>query len=143
MQFLILLIYSCLVTKWFSSIHKIFYYTIDFDIYVFYIRFFSTAVINCYFYFSFFTKALTRLGLTEAERMEIYTMVAAVLHLGNITFEDNPEDTKGGSRISSNSEKAVLMSAKLLAVDPEELRQALVSKVMQTSRGGIKGTVIM
>nr|XP_033192922.1 myosin heavy chain 95F isoform X1 [Bombus vancouverensis nearcticus]XP_033192923.1 myosin heavy chain 95F isoform X1 [Bombus vancouverensis nearcticus]XP_033192924.1 myosin heavy chain 95F isoform X1 [Bombus vancouverensis nearcticus] len=87
--------------------------------------------------------ALTRLGLTEAERMEIYTMVAAVLHLGNITFEDNPEDTKGGSRISSNSEKAVLMSAKLLAVDPEELRQALVSKVMQTSRGGIKGTVIM
>ncbi|XP_046820082.1 myosin heavy chain 95F isoform X1 [Vespa crabro] len=87
--------------------------------------------------------ALTRLGLTDAERMEIYTMVAAVLHLGNITFEDNPEDTKGGSRISPNSEKAVLMSAKLLGVDPEELRQALVSKVMQTSRGGIKGTVIM
>ncbi|XP_047347914.1 myosin heavy chain 95F isoform X1 [Vespa velutina] len=87
--------------------------------------------------------ALTRLGLTDAERMEIYTMVAAVLHLGNITFEDNPEDTKGGSRINPNSEKAVLMSAKLLGVDPEELRQALVSKVMQTSRGGIKGTVIM
>lgn len=86
---------------------------------------------------------MTRLGLTEVERMEIYTMVAAVLHLGNITFEDNPEDTKGGSRICANSEKAVLMSAKLLAVDLEELRQALVSKVMQTSRGGIKGTVIM
>lgn len=70
-------------------------------------------------------------------------MVAAVLHLGNITFEDNPEDTKGGSRITANSEKAVLFSAKLLSVDPEELRQSLVSKVMQTSRGGIKGTVIM
>ncbi|XP_046820086.1 myosin heavy chain 95F isoform X2 [Vespa crabro] len=93
--------------------------------------------------FNAIDQALTRLGLTDAERMEIYTMVAAVLHLGNITFEDNPEDTKGGSRISPNSEKAVLMSAKLLGVDPEELRQALVSKVMQTSRGGIKGTVIM
>ncbi|KOC60849.1 Myosin heavy chain 95F [Habropoda laboriosa] len=93
--------------------------------------------------FNAIDQALTRLGLTEAERMEIYTMVAAVLHLGNIMFEDNPEDTKGGSRICASSEKAVLMSAKLLAVDPEELRQALVSKVMQTSRGGIKGTVIM
>ncbi|XP_015589785.1 myosin heavy chain 95F isoform X2 [Cephus cinctus] len=93
--------------------------------------------------FNAIDQALTRLGLTDAERMEIYTMVAAVLHLGNITFEDNPEDTKGGSRISANSEKAVTMSAKLLGVDPEELRQALVSKVMQTSRGGIKGTVIM
>lgn len=88
-------------------------------------------------------QAFTRLGLTEVERMDIYTMVAAVLHLGNIMFEDNPEDTKGGSRISVISDKAVLMSAKLLGVDPEELRQALVSKVMQTSRGGIKGTVIM
>ncbi|KAG7207380.1 hypothetical protein KM043_009038 [Ampulex compressa] len=88
-------------------------------------------------------QALTRLGLSEAERMEIYTMVAAVLHLGNIDFEDNPEDTKGGSKICASSEHAVRMSAKLLGVDTEELREALVSKVMQTSRGGIKGTVIM
>ncbi|XP_076277428.1 myosin heavy chain 95F jaguar isoform X2 [Lasioglossum baleicum] len=93
--------------------------------------------------FNAIDQALTRLGLTEVERMEIYTMVAAVLHLGNVMFEDNPEDTKGGSRICTSSEKAVLMTAKLLGVDPEELRQALVSKVMQTSRGGIKGTVIM
>jgi hypothetical protein len=28
-------------------------------------------------------------------------------------------------------------------VDPGELRQALVSRVMQSSRGGLKGTVIM
>ncbi|KAI4482923.1 hypothetical protein M0802_013597 [Mischocyttarus mexicanus] len=93
--------------------------------------------------FTAIDQALTRLGLTDSERMEIYTMVAGVLHLGNITFEDNPEDTKGGSRISPTAEKAILMTAKLLGVDPEELRQALVSKVMQTSRGGIKGTVIM
>ncbi|XP_011309584.1 myosin heavy chain 95F isoform X1 [Fopius arisanus] len=88
-------------------------------------------------------QAFTRLGLTPAEKMEIYTMVAAVLHLGNIAFEDNPEDTKGGSRISGRSEKAVTITARLLGVNPEELRQSLISKVMQTSRGGIKGTVIM
>ncbi|XP_011152240.2 myosin heavy chain 95F isoform X2 [Harpegnathos saltator] len=93
--------------------------------------------------FNAFDQAFTRLGLTDAERMDLYTMVASVLHLGNITFEDNPEDTKGGSRITASSEKAVMASARLLGVDPEELCQALVSKVMQTSRGGIKGTVIM
>lgn len=75
--------------------------------------------------------------------MEIYTMVAAVLHLGNIVFEDNPEDTRGGCRIAGTTAKSVIMSAKLLGVDPEELKEALVSKVMQTSRGGYKGTVIM
>ncbi|XP_020710496.2 myosin heavy chain 95F isoform X2 [Athalia rosae] len=93
--------------------------------------------------FNAIDKALTRLGLTDLERMEIYTMVAAVLHLGNITFEDNPEDTKGGSRITADSKQSVVTSAALLGVDADELRQALVSKVMQTSRGGIKGTVIM
>ncbi|XP_046613209.1 myosin heavy chain 95F isoform X2 [Neodiprion virginianus] len=93
--------------------------------------------------FTAMDQALTRLGLTDVERMEIYTMVAAVLHLGNITFEDNPEDTKGGSRITADSEKSVVTTATLLGVDADELRQALVSKVMQTSRGGIKGTVIM
>ncbi|XP_012266629.2 myosin heavy chain 95F-like isoform X2 [Athalia rosae] len=93
--------------------------------------------------FNTIDEALARLGMTDDERMEIYTMIAAVLHLGNITFEDNPEDAKGGSRITSDSEISVVTSASLLGVDPDELRQALISKVMQTSRGGIKGTIIM
>ncbi|XP_066994103.2 myosin heavy chain 95F [Anabrus simplex] len=88
-------------------------------------------------------QALNRLGLSESERLDIYTMVASVLHLGNISFEDNPEDTKGGCRVCASSEKALTLAARLMGVDPEELRQALVSKVMQTSRGGVKGTVIM
>ncbi|XP_034934309.1 myosin heavy chain 95F isoform X2 [Chelonus insularis] len=88
-------------------------------------------------------QAFTRLGLSDVERMDIYTMVAAVLHLGNIVFEDNPEDTKGGCRIAASATKPLGMAAKLLGVDPDELRESLVSKVMQTSRGGFKGTVIM
>nr|CAD7257110.1 unnamed protein product [Timema shepardi] len=87
--------------------------------------------------------ALARLGLTDAERLNIYTTVAAVLHLGNIVFEERPEDTKGGCMVSSSSEKSLVTACKLMGVDPGELRQALVSKVMQTARGGLKGTVIM
>lgn len=88
-------------------------------------------------------KALTRLGLNDAGRMEIYTMVAAILHLGNVEFEENPEDTRGGCRVAANREKCLSVASKLLGIDPNELRQALVSRVMQSSRGGVKGTVIM
>ncbi|XP_018568271.1 myosin heavy chain 95F isoform X2 [Anoplophora glabripennis] len=88
-------------------------------------------------------KALSRLGMSDGERLQIYTTVAAVLHLGNIEFEDNPEDTRGGCRVAASKEKSLIMSSKLLEIDPTELRQALVARVMQSSRGGLKGTVIM
>ncbi|KAK7866674.1 hypothetical protein R5R35_006058 [Gryllus longicercus] len=88
-------------------------------------------------------EALGRLGMSENERLDVYSTVAAVLHLGNVAFEDNPEDSKGGCRVCADSEKALSQASKLMGVDPEELRQALVSKVLQTSRGGVKGTVIM
>ncbi|KAG5872399.1 hypothetical protein JTB14_017420 [Gonioctena quinquepunctata] len=88
-------------------------------------------------------QALSCLGMTDSERLQIYTTVAAVLHLGNIEFEENPEDTRGGCRVVSSKEKSLLIASKLLEIDPSELKQALVSRVMQSSRGGVKGTVIM
>lgn len=88
-------------------------------------------------------QALTRLGLTDGQKFEIYGLVAAVLHLGNISFEDNPEDAKGGCRVAQASERAIAITAGLIGLDPSELRQALVSRVMQSKGGGIKGTVIM
>lgn len=93
--------------------------------------------------FQLLDTALTRLGLHEKEKIEIYSLVAAVLHLGNIEFEDNPEDTRGGCRVSHASEKSLIIASKLLGIDANELKQALVSRVMQSSRGGLKGTVIM
>jgi len=39
-------------------------------------------------------KDLKNLGLSESERLSIYTTIAAVLHLGNIDFEDDPDDNR-------------------------------------------------
>ncbi|XP_053396881.1 unconventional myosin-VI-like isoform X2 [Mercenaria mercenaria] len=86
--------------------------------------------------------AMNHLGMTEDERFSVYTIVASVLHLGNISFEDNHEDTKGGCIITANSEKSLQISAVLLGVEKEELREALVTRVMQATRGGVKGTAI-
>lgn len=83
-------------------------------------------------------QALSRLGLSEGHRFQIYSLVAAVLHLGNIKFEDNPEDSKGGCRMTASSEQSLNMTAKLLGCDTLELRQALISRVMQ-SKGGMRG----
>lgn len=93
--------------------------------------------------FNTLDEALARLGVNENERLQIYSTVAAVLHLGNIEFEDNPEDTRGGCRVATSKTKSLEVASNLLGIDPTELRQALESRVMQSSRGGIKGTVIM
>ena len=38
---------------------------------------------------------MTHLGISNEDKHSIYTLVASVLHLGNITFEENTDDTKG------------------------------------------------
>ncbi|XP_065371251.1 myosin heavy chain 95F isoform X3 [Calliphora vicina] len=100
-------------------------------------------IIDDYNHFQNLDKALGRLGLNEAQKLEIYSLVAACLHLGNISFEEIPDDARGGCQVSESSEKSLTITCRLLGVDPDELRQALVSRVMQSKGGGFKGTVIM
>ncbi|KAH7946565.1 hypothetical protein HPB52_001495 [Rhipicephalus sanguineus] len=93
--------------------------------------------------FSNLDRALRLMGLTDEERLNIYVAVAAVLHLGNVTFEESPDDSRGGSQVTPESEQSLRVAAALMGVDPDELRQSLLSRVMQTSKGGLKGTVYM
>ncbi|XP_054921732.1 unconventional myosin-VI isoform X4 [Dermacentor andersoni] len=93
--------------------------------------------------FSNLDRALQLMGLTDEERLSIYVAVAAVLHLGNVTFEESPDDSRGGSQVTAESEQSLRVAAALMGVDPDELRQSLLSRVMQTSKGGLKGTVYM
>ncbi|XKL69082.1 hypothetical protein PGB90_006851 [Kerria lacca] len=88
-------------------------------------------------------RALSSIELSESEKFNIYSIVAAVLHLGNIEFEENTENSKGGSKVIDKSETSLKIAAELLSVDCDELRQALLTKVMMTNRGGVKGTIIM
>lgn len=45
--------------------------------------------------------------------------------------------------VSPGCEGHLKTAASLMGVDAGELNQALLSRVMQTSKGGLKGTVIM
>ncbi|XP_064618049.1 unconventional myosin-VI-like [Liolophura sinensis] len=87
-------------------------------------------------------EAMTKMGMTDPDKMAVYTLVAAVLHMGNISFEENHEDSKGGCKVKGSAEASLSITATLLSVDKEELREALISRVMQATKGGHKGTVI-
>nr|XP_034335577.1 unconventional myosin-VI isoform X2 [Crassostrea gigas] len=86
--------------------------------------------------------AMAHLGISNEDRHSIYTLVASVLHLGNITFEENTDDTKGGCKVSPSTETSLDTASSLLGLPKEELRESLVSRIMQTARGGSKGTAI-
>ena len=73
----------------------------------------------------------------------MYTTIAAILHLGNISFEDDPDDNRGGCRVTDGSELSLQITSSLMGLDCDDLRRALTARVMQATKGGYKGTVIM
>ncbi|XP_013775253.1 unconventional myosin-VI-like [Limulus polyphemus] len=93
--------------------------------------------------FQHLDKALHNIGLNDQQKLAIYTVVAAVLHLGNVTFEDSPDDTSGGCKVTKLGETSLQTAASLMGLDPEDLRHSLLNRIMQPSKGGVKGTVIM
>ena len=76
---------------------------------------------------------LKNLGMSDQIRFAVYTTIATVLHLGNIEFEDDPDDNRGGCRVNQNAEKSVQITAQLMGLDPDELRRALTARVMQVT----------
>lgn len=77
-------------------------------------------------------KSLDHLEVGPADRLSIFTVVASVLHLGNVDFEDDPDDTRGGCRVQDSTEASLKLAAQLIGVDIDELRTSLTSRVMQT-----------
>ena len=74
---------------------------------------------------------LGNIGVSEADRMSVYTAIAAILHLGNVCFEDDPDDNRGGCRVTDKSEASLGVTANLMGLDCDELRRALTARVMQ------------
>lgn len=74
--------------------------------------------------------ALGTLELTKNSREKIYGQLAAILHIGNVKFED---DNNALVEISSGSKKSLDIAAKLLLVDAEQLASALLKKRLNIS----------
>lgn len=76
------------------------------------------------------------IGLSQEEQDQIFRMLAAVLWLGNIQF--NEDDNGNGSIIDPS---VIDFVAYLLEVDGAAVNKALTLRIMETSRGGRRGSV--
>uniref|UniRef100_A0A3P8RJM1 Unconventional myosin-VI n=1 Tax=Amphiprion percula TaxID=161767 RepID=A0A3P8RJM1_AMPPE len=85
--------------------------------------------------------AMKKIGLDDTEKLDLFRVVAGVLHLGNIDFEE-AGSTSGGCAIKNQSSKTLEHCAELLGLDQGDLRVSLTTRVMLTTAGGAKGTVI-
>uniref|UniRef100_A0A914Z2E5 Myosin motor domain-containing protein n=1 Tax=Panagrolaimus superbus TaxID=310955 RepID=A0A914Z2E5_9BILA len=87
-------------------------------------------------------KSLLDSGFSESKRDNVFKVIAGILHLGNIEFEDNVEDSKGGCMILPKSSASLSYASKLLGVESSELLNGLITRVMQPAKGGVLGTII-
>nr|XP_019940194.1 PREDICTED: unconventional myosin-VI [Paralichthys olivaceus] len=85
--------------------------------------------------------AMKKIGLDDTEKLDLFRVVAGVLHLGNIDFEETGSSS-GGCVLKNQSSQTLEYCADLLGLDQDDLRVSLTTRVMLTTAGGAKGTVI-
>jgi myosin-1 len=80
--------------------------------------------------------AMNIIGIPQSEQDNLFRMLTAILWLGNIQFAENDE---GNARITDQS--TVDFVAYLLEVDAAHVNKALTQRVVETSRGGRRGSI--
>ena len=80
--------------------------------------------------------AMKIIGLSKAEQDNIFRVLALILWLGNVTFrEDDSENA------AIKDQTVVDFAAYLLEVESHHLNKALTIRIVETSRGGRRGSV--
>ncbi|THH29062.1 hypothetical protein EUX98_g5124 [Antrodiella citrinella] len=81
-------------------------------------------------------RAMQVIGLTDYEQAEIFRNLATILWLGNVQFSEADD---GNSEIADTSVTDFV--GYLMEVDPALMQKALCTRVMETQRGGRRGSV--
>ncbi|KAF9502319.1 hypothetical protein BDN71DRAFT_1437882 [Pleurotus eryngii] len=81
-------------------------------------------------------QAMQVIGLSPDEQSEIFRMLAIVLWLGNVQFEEKDD---GNSQISDTGVTDFV--GYLMEVDPATVQKVLTSKIVETQRGGRRGSI--
>lgn len=77
---------------------------------------------------------LASLGLTEVKRFTIYKIMSAILHLGNIDFEE----TDFGVQVNVSTKDHIVIASQLLNVSSDDLERAILFRSIE-----VPGSVIM
>mmetsp|Transcript_20494 Transcript_20494/g.53304 ORF Transcript_20494/g.53304 Transcript_20494/m.53304 type:complete len:1225 (+) Transcript_20494:39-3713(+) len=82
-------------------------------------------------------QSMTDCGLEAKEKSNVFRITAAVLHIGNIIFDESGD----GSAISPTAEATLNGVAQMLGLDADEMRKALCFKTV--TAGGVSSQVGM
>ncbi|KAH9947125.1 P-loop containing nucleoside triphosphate hydrolase protein [Amylocystis lapponica] len=86
--------------------------------------------------FSETIRAMQVIGLSDVEQSEIFRMLAIILWLGNVQYEELDD---GNAKVADTGVTDFI--AYLMDVDGERVQKVMTSKVMETQRGGRRGSV--
>lgn len=75
-------------------------------------------------------KTFDSLEFTESKKKTIYQCLAAILHLGEIEYIDSPDMQ---AHIVESTAQHFTTAAKLLNLSPDELKEALLYKVLSVA----------
>jgi myosin-1 len=75
-------------------------------------------------------------GLAQHEQTEVLRMLAVILWLGNIQFS---EDDSGNSVVSDTNVTDFV--GYLMEVDPAVVQKTMTTKIVETQRGGKRGSI--
>jgi len=81
-------------------------------------------------------QALQVMGFADADIEDVYRMVVAILHLGNVEFDDCHVDGAESSRVSKRTVSSLESCASLLEVKKEKLEMALTTRAINVGIGG-------
>jgi myosin I len=76
------------------------------------------------------------IGLNHHEQNEILQMLAVILWLGNVQFQENDD---GNSSITDTGVTDFV--AYLIEADSEQVQKVLTTRVVETTRGGRRGSI--
>eukprot|EP00980_Cylindrotheca_fusiformis_P023371 scaffold10429_cov126-Cylindrotheca_fusiformis.AAC.2 len=84
-------------------------------------------------------ECLARIGLTEEEQYTVFSLAASVLHLGNITFEEDDSENHAAS-ISEVSLPSLQKACELLGLEEAAVKEAILTKNLTINGKTIKKT---
>uniref|UniRef100_A0A915Q8B6 Uncharacterized protein n=1 Tax=Setaria digitata TaxID=48799 RepID=A0A915Q8B6_9BILA len=102
---------------------------------------FKYDLIDDYNDFAKLMDAFDRINVSAENRDGVLEIIAAILHLGNVEFMDETTSFRTGCMLKQESDPYLANAAELLGIEAADLRNHLVTRLMQPTRGGIKGTL--
>ncbi|KAH7726682.1 myosin protein [Aphelenchoides avenae] len=103
----------------------------------------TDSMVDDYADFQRLCRALKEIGLDDSLLDGLFRTIAAILHLGNVEFIENANDSRGGCTVKPSTMPSLETAAELLGLNELELRHGLISRLMQPTKSGVKGTMIM